>query len=142
MEWNGRLLVDGGVINNTPITHALELGAEEVYVLPTGSTCAATVPPRGALGVAVQATTLMVAHRFADDAIRYRGRPGLTILPPPCPLDVQPLDFGHARDLMTRAEAAARSVLERRTPAVVPLRRRRAGSRARHLSAVELPRGA
>ncbi|MCW3064550.1 MAG: hypothetical protein JWN32_1722, partial [Solirubrobacterales bacterium] len=30
-----RLLVDGGVVNNTPIRHAVELGAERVYVLPT-----------------------------------------------------------------------------------------------------------
>jgi len=29
-------LVDGGVVNNTPISHAVELGAERIYVLPTG----------------------------------------------------------------------------------------------------------
>jgi NTE family protein len=28
-----RLLVDGGVVNNTPISHAVELGAERIYVL-------------------------------------------------------------------------------------------------------------
>jgi predicted acylesterase/phospholipase RssA len=30
-----RLLVDGGVVNNTPISHAVELGAERIYVLAT-----------------------------------------------------------------------------------------------------------
>jgi predicted acylesterase/phospholipase RssA len=30
-----KLLVDGGVVNNTPIGHAVELGAERIYVLPT-----------------------------------------------------------------------------------------------------------
>src|SRR5205807_3168498 len=30
-----QLLVDGGVVNNTPIRHAVELGAQRVYVLPT-----------------------------------------------------------------------------------------------------------
>jgi NTE family protein len=25
----------GGVVNNTPISHAVELGAERIYVLPT-----------------------------------------------------------------------------------------------------------
>ncbi len=29
------LLVDGGVVNNTPISHAIELGAERIYVLPS-----------------------------------------------------------------------------------------------------------
>jgi NTE family protein len=39
VEWDGRLLVDGGVANNAPISHALDLGADRVYVLPTGAPC-------------------------------------------------------------------------------------------------------
>jgi predicted acylesterase/phospholipase RssA len=30
-----RRLIDGGVVNNTPISHAVELGAERIYILPT-----------------------------------------------------------------------------------------------------------
>ena len=33
-------LMGGGVANNTPISHAIELGAREIYVLPTGHACA------------------------------------------------------------------------------------------------------
>ena len=139
VNWNGRLLVDGGVINNTPITHALELGADRVYVLPTGRPCGLTEPPRGALGVAVQATTLMVAHRLADDAIRYRDRSGLTILPAPCPIEVAPMDFGHAEELMARAEAGARAVLDGGILPVVPLRGRDGRRRPRSMPTVELP---
>jgi NTE family protein len=112
VEWHGRLLIDGGVMNNTPITHALALGADHVYVLPTSGPCELTAPPRGALGMVVQATSLMVAHRFADEAALYRSRSDLTILPPPCPIDVPPMDFGHAAELIERAEAEARSFLE------------------------------
>jgi NTE family protein len=32
---NGRDLVDGGVLNNTPLSHAVALGAAVVWVLPT-----------------------------------------------------------------------------------------------------------
>ncbi|HEV2815432.1 MAG TPA: patatin-like phospholipase family protein [Solirubrobacteraceae bacterium] len=124
VEWNGRLLVDGGVMNNTPITHAVDLGVDEIYVLPTGGPCSLPDAPRGALGMVVQATSLMVSHRFADETIAYANHAGLTILPPPCPIDVQPMDFGHAEELMTRAEESARAFLDDRATRVVPLRRR------------------
>ena len=40
-----RLLVDGGIVNNTPISHAVELGAERIYVLPTEDPGARGVAP-------------------------------------------------------------------------------------------------
>ena len=40
VRWKDRTLMDGGVANNTPISHAVELGAERIYVLPTGHACA------------------------------------------------------------------------------------------------------
>jgi NTE family protein len=42
-------LIDGGVANNTPISHAAELGARRIYVVPTGHACALQEPPGGAL---------------------------------------------------------------------------------------------
>jgi NTE family protein len=114
VEWEGRLLMDGGVIDNTPISHALELGADHVYVLPTGGPCELFQAPRGALGMLVHATTLMVAQRFAEEAAAYAGSDDVTILPPPCPIDVAPMDFGHAGRLMDRAEADACAFLEAR----------------------------
>jgi hypothetical protein len=38
-----------------PLTHALDLAADEVYVLSTGGPCTLTEPPRGALAVKSQA---------------------------------------------------------------------------------------
>ena len=29
VEWEGRLLIDGGVVNNTPLSHAIALGARD-----------------------------------------------------------------------------------------------------------------
>jgi NTE family protein len=139
VEWDGRLLVDGGVMNNTPITHAVDLEADEIYVLTTGGPCSLSEAPRGALGMVVQATSLMVSHRFAGESLAYADHAGLTILPPPCPIDVQPMDFGHAEELMTRAEDTARAFLDERSRRVVPLRGRRSRQRARRRSDVELP---
>ena len=43
-------------------------------MLPTGGPCALTEAPHGALGMVVQATSLMVAHRFATEVAAYAGR--------------------------------------------------------------------
>lgn len=36
VAWEGRTLMDGGVADNTPISHAVALGVRTVYVLATG----------------------------------------------------------------------------------------------------------
>src|SRR3954451_6998236 len=105
VSWEGRRLMDGGVANNTPISHAVELGATEVYVLPTGNACALDEPPRGALAMALHALSLLMQRRLIDDIESHRGDVKLVVLPPPCPLDVQPIDFGRAGELIDRAYA-------------------------------------
>ena len=64
VERSGRKLIDGGVSNNTPTADAIELGAERVYVLPTGSACDLPKPPHGALAM------LPCAHLASADARR------------------------------------------------------------------------
>ncbi len=107
VSWQGRQLMDGGVANNTPISHALQLGASEVYVLPTGNTCALTEPPSGALATALHALSLLMQRRLIDDIETHRDRTKLVVLPPPCPLSIQPIDFSHAELLIDRAYADA-----------------------------------
>ncbi|MGH2969402.1 MAG: patatin-like phospholipase family protein [Solirubrobacteraceae bacterium] len=142
VDWDGRLLTDGGIVNNTPISHAISLGAQQIYVLPTGGPCVLTAPPRGALGMLMHATELMVAQRFTGEVAFFRGHAEVIVLPPPCPIDVQPLDFGHAEALMSRAESNAHAFLAGRDDGVVPLhanRRGRRGRRTRSSARVELP---
>lgn len=112
VRWLDRDLVDGGVANNTPISHAVELGAATIYVLPSGHACALHVPPRGALALGLHALTLLMHRRLMDDIERYRGRIELIVLPPPCPLAVGPLEFGRAPELMSRAYADACAFLD------------------------------
>jgi NTE family protein len=139
IEWDGRLLIDGGVVDNTPISQAVALGARQVYVLPTGGPCALTAPPRGALATLVHATGLMVSQRFTAEVASLAGGVEVIVLPPPCPLDVQPMDFGHADMLMTRAEADACAFLDGRAGTVVPLRGERGQRRGASDAVAELP---
>jgi NTE family protein len=113
VDWHGRLLMDGGVANNAPISHALDLGATEVYVLPTGTPCELDAAPRGALAMLVYATGLLVGRRLSHDIAALDGTVRVTVLPPPCPLNVQPTDFAHADALIRRARADARELLDR-----------------------------
>jgi NTE family protein len=116
--------MDGGVANNTPISHAIDLGAERIYVLPAGHACALEEAPGGALAMALHAISLLTQRRLIDDIERHRGRAKLIVLPPPCPLETQPIDFGHADELIARGHEDARRFLERGGEDRPPIRMR------------------
>lgn len=111
VEVAGRALMDGGVVNNTPISHAVALGGDTVWVLATGYACALTEPPRSALGMALHAVTLVVHQRLALDIEQYADRVDLRVVPPLCPIAVPPTDFGQAASLIDRAQAHTRDWL-------------------------------
>jgi NTE family protein len=104
---NGKTLIDGGVVNNCPISHAIALGATTVWVLPCGYACALATPPRGALGVALQGLSLMVQNRLRLDVERYAPITDLRVVPTLCPLEVSPTDFSQARRLIADADRSA-----------------------------------
>jgi NTE family protein len=119
-----RLLVDGGIVNNTPISHAVELGAERIYVLATEDAGARAVAPapQGALDAAVHAVTQLVGARLRTDLARYATAAELIVLPATNSDHVQPTDFDHAGRLIGAARAAARIALAA-TPVAEPGRR-------------------
>ncbi|MBK5289779.1 MAG: patatin-like phospholipase family protein [Acidimicrobiia bacterium] len=108
-----RVLVDGAVANNVPITHAVHAGATKIYVLPTGYACALSQSPKTALGVAIQALTLMLAQGLARDVERFENEVEIVVLPPLCPLDVSPVDFSHTDELIERARASSGEWLDK-----------------------------
>ncbi len=112
VTWGDRTLMDGGVANNTPISHAVALGAREIYVLPSGHSCALEPPPSSALGMALHALTLLMQSRLIADIELHRDRAKLVVLPPPCPLGIQPIDFAHAEELIERSLSDARVFLD------------------------------
>jgi NTE family protein len=109
VDVGGHMLMDGGVVNNTPISNAIAAGATRVYVLPTGYACDLQRPPKSALAMTLQAISLLVEQRLITDVQEFQGRVDLRVIPPVCPLEVSPADFSHGRQLIDLArEGAAR----------------------------------
>jgi NTE family protein len=106
VEHEGLTLVDGGVADNAALSQAVALGADEIYVLPTGFACALERPPSSALATAMQALTLLIEQRLVIDVDQFADAGVIKVLPPLCPLAVSPTDFSHAAELIDRAREA------------------------------------
>lgn len=100
---DGNDLMDGGVADNSSISFALSLGADSIYVLPTGYTCALDEPPQNPLASAMHALTLLIEQRLILDVATFGGSADIKVIPPPCPLSVSSTDFRHSKELVRRA---------------------------------------
>jgi NTE family protein len=110
---DSRMLVDGGIANNTPISTAIALGAERIIVLPTGFACALSQPPGGPVARAMHAISLLVARQLVRDAEQFAGNAvELRIVPTLCPLGTSPYDFSAASELIDRSRARTERWLE------------------------------
>ena len=105
-------LIDGGVVNNTPISCAAELGAERVYVLPSQYPWRQLErTPRTALDAAIHGLGLLIGSRLEADIARYSRELELIVLPAPNAAGVQPTGFEHSGALIRDARALAKTAL-------------------------------
>ena len=109
---DGLVLVDGGLANNAAISQAVALGADRIFVLPTGVACALTKPPASPFASAMQALSFLTQQRLIHDVTAFAELTELHVLPPLCPLGISSADFGHATELTDRARRATGSWLE------------------------------
>lgn len=107
VEHNGEQLVDGSLARHAGIAQAVDLGASEIYVLPTGAPCALPQAPRSAIGVAFHSLTLLIDQRLIHEITAVQAGTAIKLLPPLCPLAVSAADFSHAGELITRARRSS-----------------------------------
>jgi len=118
---DGRTFLDGGIVNNTPITQAIEAGATDVWVLSTGYSCALPTAPKSAIAMALHGVTLLVQQRLErETALRTYPVP-VHLIPPPCPITVTPMDFSQSASLIERARAGTVQWLANGQPHALPL---------------------
>jgi NTE family protein len=116
-------LMDGGVANNAPLSQAIDLGADLVYVLPAGYSCGLRKPPASALGMVVHALSLVFNQKLIESVERCSENARVKVVPPLCPVTISPVDFGHASELIARARESTTRWLGQGEPLRASLKR-------------------
>ena len=90
---DGRTLMDGGLVANVPVAHALDLGARSAIVMDAAWPCKLTRPPKTVIESIAVALRLLTRSQ-ADAHMLAAEQRGLVVhLPTPCTVRGSPLDF-------------------------------------------------
>jgi NTE family protein len=117
VEVNGRLLVDGGVVDNLPVDAARAMGAEVIIAVNVGTPLLKRSEINDLVGVAAQ-LTLMMGLETIERSIASLKPADVLITPA---LDgLGSSDFSEGARLIAAGEAAARAVADRLAALRVP----------------------
>ena len=110
---DGDVLVDGGVLNNVPISKAHELRPDRIYVFHVGNFERARPAPKKPLDVLLQAFSISRSHRFQTEA-KQTSTPGVEVvlLPSANPGRLRYNDVGRSAELIERGRAAVSVFLD------------------------------
>jgi NTE family protein len=111
---NGSRYLDGAIVNDVPMSRAVELGASTLYVLQVGSFSRPRGEPKRPLDVAVQAYWIARHHRFKRDLDAMPQEVDLHMLPHGQPPVMRYNDFTRAPELIQAAYEASTDYLEGR----------------------------
>jgi NTE family protein len=114
---DGRDLVDGGVVSNVPVDHALRMGARSVVVLDCGVFGLRPEVPRSLPETIAQAVAIMFRQQVVRDVPEVARKVPVVYLPAPFPLTSSPLEFHESAKLMADAYEASRTFLAEVKPA-------------------------
>jgi NTE family protein len=112
VEIDGVRYIDGAVVNDIPLSRAVDLGADRVFVLHVGSFDRPRPSPRRPLDMALQAYWIARRHRFARDLAAVPPEVEVTVLP----MGTLPLmrynDFTRSEALIDQAYRASAAALD------------------------------
>lgn len=111
VEIGGEHFVDGGIVNSIPVSRAVELGANEIYVLQVGRVESQLTPPKTPLQVGLVAFEIARRHRFARDLATLPRGVAAHVLPtgePKAPKLTQ-LNYRDFRAIARRIDRAHRA---------------------------------
>jgi NTE family protein len=114
VEIGGVRYLDGAIVNDVPISRAVELGARTIYVLHCGSFDRPRPDPKRPLDVAVQAYWIARHHRFKRDLATLPRGVDAVVLPTGQPPLMRFNDFTRSGELITAAYHASTQFLDAR----------------------------
>ncbi len=137
VEIDGVRYIDGAVVNDVPVSRAVELGATTIYVLHTGTLERPRPEPRRPFDMALDAYWIARRARFQRDLAHLPPDVEVVILPTGEAPAIRFNDLSHSAALIDVAYRASAAALDQRTtasggPAVL---RPGAWSRGRQLTA-------
>jgi len=112
VEIAGRRYLDGAVVNDVPVQHAVDLGARTVYVLEAGSFWHPWTEPRRPADSAIQAYSIARRHRFQRELDGLPDTVDVHVLPHGDPPRLRLRDMSHAPQLMAAAHQASTTYLD------------------------------
>jgi len=109
---DGEAYIDGGVVDNVPISRAIELGVDRIVVLHVGNFARPRPDPQRPLDVLLQAFSIARNERFARESALRHDNIEVIVLPGVDPGRIKRNDFSKTAMLITRAQAAATAFLD------------------------------
>ncbi|MFW9924031.1 MAG: patatin-like phospholipase family protein [Candidatus Thorarchaeota archaeon] len=106
-----RAIVDGGLINNSPISAAVRLGAKRVVVFPIGVPSTEQVP-KNVMEILIRSFIYLLNRQLTTDIQLYKVKAEIIVVPPPESIDVGPHDFSKSDMLMRESYLVAKEWLK------------------------------
>ena len=109
--------IDGGVVDNVPISRAIALGCDRIVVCHVGNFERPRPLPKRPIDVLLQSFSIARNARFAEDLHHLPEQVEVLVLPGVDPGAVRRTDFSRSSALIERATAAAAAYLDLRAAA-------------------------
>ena len=117
---DGEVLIDGGVLDDVPISRALERGAQRIFALLCGPLLPEAVPAARPVEALLAAFAVAVRGRFVRETASVPDGVQLVVIGCTVPRLQGYWDFSRTAELMAAGEASARRVLTELGTATVP----------------------
>lgn len=111
---DGVAYLDGAIVNDVPVSRAVELGADRIFVLHVGSWDRPRPEPKRPLDMAMYAYWLARRSRFRRDLAAIPSDIEVLVVPPGETPSIRYNDFGHSDQMIAEAYGATSAFLDAR----------------------------